>query len=508
MKKVCLREEAQKVLKRDGSLINLLKLDNKHYLKNEKAEKVKIKGKELPLTNEVESDDACDRKAKKKMAKSINFDAIDLDVKSENVLAERTKTRERLIILDDELRMYNYDKGYFIKCSPQDMYRSIYSSLKKEEKMLIPPATIRATYEIILMDPSLIVHPEKIDNKKKVNLNNGVIDLDNPTVLQPHSYKYFFTDYINAEFEEEPENENFKYFLNYISGGDEQVKRLLAEWTGYLISYMTNAKKAAIIVGPSDSGKSLFIRLISEIIGLQNISNIELQKLNDKTYTAQLFEKKVNFCNDLPSQPLKDFGVFKMLTSELDMTVSKKLYHDPKSQPCTTKLVFASNHLPVLQPNSGEDLTAFFNRIVIIPFLNSVPEGKKDKDLLQKLIKEKNAILKWAIKGVCRYVRNNYTFSYCKKSQDALEKYKMQYNLHKEFIDKHLSFNTNKYCFTKDLKKCFAKFCKNANVKSLASYEKVLMETLKQDLRISYKRINRDQDNRWGFMGVEIIPED
>lgn len=178
-----------------------------------------------------------------------------------------------------------------------------------------------------------------------------------------------------------------------------------------------------------------------------------------------------------------------------------------KSQSCTTKLVFASNHLPVLLPNSGEDLTAFFNRIAILPFLNTISETKKDKELLNKLLKEKDAVLRWAIKGARRYIQNKYTFSPCKTSQDILVKYKMQYNLHKEFIDKCLLFNAGSYCFTKDLKDSFAVFCKDSNIKHSHNDEKSLISTLKQDIRITYKRINRGNENLWGFKGVEIKPK-
>jgi len=78
--------------------------------------------------------------------------------------------------------------------------------------------------------------------------------------------------------------------------------------------------------------------------------------------------------------------------------------------------------------NYGDRSEAFYRRLIIISFAKLVAEEKKDPRLLEKLRKEADGILWWAIQGLKRLIANNYRFSETDKTKAEVEKYKLQNN--------------------------------------------------------------------------------
>jgi putative DNA primase/helicase len=65
------------------------------------------------------------------------------------------------------------------------------------------------------------------------------------------------------------------------------------------------------------------------------------------------------------------------------------------------KLVIAGNHKPAIR-NIDE---AMRRRLHLIPFTITVPPEKRDKDLQNKLLAERNAIFEWGVRGCLAWQR-------------------------------------------------------------------------------------------------------
>ena len=75
-------------------------------------------------------------------------------------------------------------------------------------------------------------------------------------------------------------------------------QKLAQEWAGYLLTAETKAQKALLLYGSGANGKGVFIDLISECIGEENISNIPLNELHRGFSRICLLNKLANISSE------------------------------------------------------------------------------------------------------------------------------------------------------------------------------------------------------------------
>lgn len=88
------------------------------------------------------------------------------------------------------------------------------------------------------------------------------------------------------------------------------------------------------------------------------------------------------------------------------MTAERK-FQRPFSYKPTTKLLFATNHKITIAYKDEQ----FIERLVVLPFLNSVPPEDQDRELLDKMKDERPAIFNKALKAFKRLRDNNFVFT-------------------------------------------------------------------------------------------------
>jgi len=160
---------------------------------------------------------------------------------------------------------------------------------------------------------------------------------------------------------------------------------VLFETIGFTLYPNNDLKKAIMIIGPPDSGKSTYLRFIIMILGEHNITAIKLQDLSDsggKYLRATLYHKLANIRADLPTEIITGTGAFKELTGEDYILVERK-YKDPFLFKSYAKPIFSANQLPIVAVKN-EDLEAFWNRWVIIEFKNQITNKIPDFELTLK----------------------------------------------------------------------------------------------------------------------------
>jgi len=125
----------------------------------------------------------------------------------------------------------------------------------------------------------------------------------------------------------------------------------------------------------------VLLRVLNELLlGKENVSNVAWQALSDRFKTAELFGKWANICAELPTKGIEDNGIFKALVGEDYLTVEKKNKNPFSFQPYA-RLLFSCNSIP---KNYGDKSEGFYRRLIIVRFNHSVPEDKRDPELLEK----------------------------------------------------------------------------------------------------------------------------
>jgi len=230
---------------------------------------------------------------------------------------------------------------------------------------------------------------------------NCVIDLEEQT-SRDHSPEYHFLSRLGCEFNPEATAPRFTAFLQEVVPSETERAKL-QEYAGYtLMHWSLPYHKALFLVGPTASGKSTFLDTINAMLGESTVSSLTPQQLTGERFSgAELFGKWANIRNDIPAATVENTGAFKEVIGGDPMKAERKR-KDPFMFEPTAKHLYAANELPATET----DDEAFYRRILLVPFPETIPEAERDKHLDDKLQDELPGVLNWAIEGLQRLLAN------------------------------------------------------------------------------------------------------
>jgi putative DNA primase/helicase len=209
---------------------------------------------------------------------------------------------------------------------------------------------------------------------------------------------------LGTEFDPEAECPNWKMFLGRVAEPSDIP--ILQEFIGYCLHHWDlPLKKALIIFGPTDAGKSVFLDVVRALFGGAEspaTSSTSIQYLaNERWGPARLVNTAVNIRNDLSSATIENTGKVKELTAGDTLDAERKRKPVFKFAP-TAKHIFAANRAP----DRGTDDEAFWNRWLTVIFPESIPVADQDPQLTDDLEAELPGILNWSIEGYRRLMDN------------------------------------------------------------------------------------------------------
>ena len=157
-----------------------------------------------------------------------------------------------------------------------------------------------------------------------------------------------------------------KAFIEWVG---EDYAKLQYEKIGYCFYPDMPLHIAFMEVGDGSNGKSTFLKLVKLTLGSENVVSIPLQDLLENRFMkAKLYHKLANIYADLPEAPLKNTGVFKILTGGDPITADRK-FRDPITFVNYAKLIFSANQLPRVNDMSY----AFWRRWIVTEYPNKFP---------------------------------------------------------------------------------------------------------------------------------------
>ena len=128
---------------------------------------------------------------------------------------------------------------------------------------------------------------------------------------------------------------------NYVLGVKEIV--------GYLLCSGNQDEIMIFIVGVRGSGKSTLTNLITDIFGINNISDMKLQDPDKNIHaTATLLAKLLNIARDSDTKPVSNVGIYKQIRGFDPMDVNPKgkdTVTIPKEE--VPKFLLVSNNMPI-----------------------------------------------------------------------------------------------------------------------------------------------------------------
>lgn len=362
--------------------------------------------------------------------------------------------------------IYVYTNGYYKFISDDEMKGFIKSFI---------PYQLRYSKDInevlyeLKTEMNFVEYEDLNNNEDIINFQDGLYNIKTNELL-PHTPDILSTIQIPAKYEDiKNAPADAPVFFDYmmtLCDDDIETFELLMQCLGVAISnvYAYRTKKALFLVGQGNTGKSQLKRLAEYLVGYNNVSNIDLKKVNDKHGTASLYQKRLAGCNDMSYQRIEDMSIFKQLTGgdaiEIDFKFKNSFNFLFKGF-----LWFNCNKLPRFGGDTGKWV---YERIMPVFCNNVIPKEKQDPMLFEKMLKEKNTILALAIQELQKVVNNNYHFiepaklareriayekenntllnfieECCYIKDDTMPSLRLRRSIFKEAYDKYIKLNCN-----------------------------------------------------------------
>ncbi|WP_461404754.1 phage/plasmid primase, P4 family [Falsiruegeria mediterranea] len=330
-------------------------------------------------------------------------------------------------------------------------------------------------------------------------VQNGILDLDTGKLLM-HDPEFFNLTWVDAPWDPDAaiEGTRMASYLRDMLVWDDQILAM-QEVLGYALSGETNLQKSFMPIGKKRCGKGTLMRLIKSLVGGQ-FASIRSTELGKSFALENTIGKSVLAVPDVRLSKESDFAaIAEMLltiSGEDDVDISRK--HKPAWQGKTTvRLFLLSNSVPQFRDGDG----VLASRFIYFMMPNSF-YGKEDIGLLDTLLTERAAILKWAVDG-WRRLDQQGRFTESVQHQKLMASSEIRMDPVGKFIEQwfEVTGSDNDFLPTAQLFYWFGEFCAQNEVGpwSMNGFSKTLAS---KPLNIS--RTSRENGTVRGFLGIRI----
>jgi putative DNA primase/helicase len=227
---------------------------------------------------------------------------------------------------------------------------------------------------------------------------NGTLNLRTGDFYEAKRSDYI-SKQLGANYEEGADCPRWKKFLNEIFDGDKELIRFMQKIVGYSLTGDVSEQKMFIFYGFGKNGKTVFINIISALLGNYSASasfkTFDADKQSEQTNDLAMLNGRrfVSMIESAADKKLNEPLV--KLTTGGDRITCRFLHKEFFEYVPQFKLFLATNHKPVItQTDFG-----IWRRIVLIPFTQNF-EGREEDRLEETLKSELPGILNWALEGL------------------------------------------------------------------------------------------------------------
>ena len=274
---------------------------------------------------------------------------------------------------------------------------------------------------------------------------------------------------------------------------------LLQEAAGYPLLPGYPHNKAIMLLGNGGQGKSVWMKVISMVLGADNVASVPLQTLVENRFgSADLYRRLANMAGDIPDMALSNTATFKNSTGD-DRIRAEKKGQQPFDFWSRAKQIYSANQLPP----SKDKTVGYMRRWLIIEFLREMVQNP-NTHLVAELLAEKSGIFNWMLAGAKRVLTQGFT--YTQDTDVMASKYILLSEPVVQFLqdcckEVDTGFETSGRMHGK-----YKAWALKNRKKAMSS--KAFVNAMKNQTvyAIGYDRNQALDDRPYGYFGVELIP--
>lgn len=300
-----------------------------------------------------------------------------------------------------------------------------------------------------------------------IAFKNGVYNIDTNT-FEDFNPNLIITNKINYNYNPAAYSEIADKTLDKLACNDKNIRALLEEVIGYTFYRRNELRKAFILTGDKHNGKSTYLDMIAQLLGVENTTALDLKELGDRFKTAELFGKLANIGDDIGDEFIANPAIFKKVVSG-DRVNAERKGQDPFDFTCYAKMLFSANSIPRIKDKSG----AVIDRLIIVPFDASFSKNDPDYDPYIKYKLREDDVMEYLINiGIAglKRILENQGFTVNKKVVDNIKEYEENNNpillFFQEITEADVLGQATKYVYQK-----YAEFCLSNSFQQLSNIE-------------------------------------
>lgn len=352
----------------------------------------------------------------------------------------------------EEERFYHYRNGYWEHIYEVELITKISKELPQLNGMPLPMR--KQVIENLKLLKHL--HLDQFNASEMLNLKNGMIDPLNGMKIS-HDKNFNSTIQLDYIFNKEASCPLWLKTIGEIFQEDEKKIALLQEFFGYCLVPDVKQKKAMLLLGDSDSGKSTILNILRAMIGAKNCGSVPLKYLSNPQYTPMLINKLVNIDADVDKNASSYEAEFKIITSGEPVACNQKFIAAFEFIP-RCRIVLAANIFPKITDHSS----AFYKRLVLIPCDRIFEAHEQNRNLASEIMQELPGVLNWSIEGL-RRLNERGRFEQHEFMRDAVAELENENNPSNLFIDEFIEISSNHEIEKGELYNKYKNWCHETN---------------------------------------------
>ncbi len=242
--------------------------------------------------------------------------------------------------------------------------------------------------------------PDDMPADEVIAFANGLLHVK-PRTFIPRTRSFFTLNSVGFSYDphaEEPTE--WLKFLGQLWPDDPESTATLQELFGLALTGDTSFQKLFLLVGPKRSGKGTVARVLTALVGSENVTAPTLNGIGQHFGLESLIAKTFAVISDARLSARTDLGAvvenLLRISGEDTISVPRKHRSDWTAK-LSTRFLIISNELPAFVDQSG----ALASRFVVLRLTQSF-FGREDRALTQRLLEELPGILLWSLDGLDR----------------------------------------------------------------------------------------------------------
>ena len=331
-----------------------------------------------------------------------------------------------------------------------------------------------------------------------IPLANGVFDIEKEE-LREYTHEDYFTWKIPWQYNPHAKSKLIIPLIESFLPEEETIT--LFELMAYCLWRGYPYQKIFLLYGRGSNGKSLFAKILENLLGRSNVSNVSLKEIQSERFAAcQLYRKLANVAPELDFEEIQNTRLLKQVCSEDSIETDRK-FRDRVKFRNHAKMIFLTNEVP----KSADTTEAFFRRLFLIEFPKRF---KEDPDVELQVssapAEEYEALLFRVIETLKDLKKRNFIFSKHKPIEVVTEEYLKLSSPLLAFIDEHCekTFAYQDYIFKVEFQE---KFCQWLKEKGRTAYS--LHRLTKEMTNLGFESSRKGKEYLWAWTGIKWKPD-